>query len=321
MEFEDREGGSEMREIEDRRQNLTEDIDEEMEDESIKGQSEREDDDQENKWGDIFGESEDENEGKQNRNEENKSVEEEFEEYEGEKRINERSAIEDMFGSESEDHMEKEEQEKSERDEEEKEKEERVVERENYSAEEEDEIIGKQEIRVMEAEVSKQQQISTNTQILVMAKLPKGLKVEPKEFVESKWSDAFEREREEYFKRKGGRKSAKVAKEWGEVAKTAMENTIRWGKRDPQADGSEGVTNTYLVSWSNGTMTLHVGDAEPFLIEGTSLVGGVEPIAKPDAQGAGAMGAAGGAASLAKNAIKESNVFVASHHNQEGLLE
>ncbi|OMH79317.1 hypothetical protein AX774_g7279, partial [Zancudomyces culisetae] len=303
MEFEDREGGSEMREIEDRRQNLTEDIDEEMEDESIKGQSEREDDDQESKWGDIFGESEDENEGKENRNEENKSVEEEFEEYEGEKRINERSAIEDMFGSESEDHLEKEEQEKSEQD------------------EEEDEIIGKQEIRVMEAEVSKQQQISTNTQILVMAKLPKGLKVEPKEFVESKWSDAFEREREEYFKRKGGRKSAKVAKEWGEVAKTAMENTIRWGKRDPQADGSEGVTNTYLVSWSNGTMTLHVGDAEPFLIEGTSLVGEVEPIAKPDAQGAGAMAAAGGAASLAKNAIKESNVFVASHHNQEGLLE
>ncbi|PVU86294.1 hypothetical protein BB561_006750 [Smittium simulii] len=156
--------------------------------------------------------------------------------------------------------------------------------------------------------------IHSNSRHSIVAKFPTGVRLDPHVFEPENWRDLFEKEREIFLQnsKKIGDNPQHLMEEWLKHAQTAIENTARWTyKPAPNSETPKKVpvSNAHFVKWSNGSLTFHVGNAEPFIIEGTILDSNFEPVAKPELQVSG------------KTTQKNTHQYACVHHTQEGLLQ
>ncbi|PVU96807.1 hypothetical protein BB559_002252 [Furculomyces boomerangus] len=174
-----------------------------------------------------------------------------------------------------------------------------------------EETVDTEQLRIMEAALTKQSENLSNQENIIVAKLPTGLCIDPHVFDQDNWEDFFEKEREIFLKnnKKIGSNPNTIMAEWLRHAQTLIENTVRWSvMTDPNTKEKHEVSNSHLIKWNDGSITLHIGNGEPFIVEGSSLVSNTKPVAKSE-------GMSG------RSNFKESKQYLALHHTQEGLLQ
>ncbi|OMJ23524.1 hypothetical protein AYI70_g2214 [Smittium culicis] len=180
------------------------------------------------------------------------------------------------------------------------------------SDDEVDEIVDREQLKVMEVSLAlKPSSISCDKTIV--AKLPTGLRIDPHVFDPSDWSDLFKKERDSFLKNfaNTGHSQQKIISEWKKHAKTCIQNTLRWSYKSTQDSTSPiPVTNSYFVKWSDDSLTLHISDNPPFIVEPTLLNSRIK---NPNFKNL--------KTPRSKNSHqKDLEQFLAVHHQQEGLL-
>ncbi|OLY84182.1 hypothetical protein AYI68_g1655, partial [Smittium mucronatum] len=192
-----------------------------------------------------------------------------------------------------------------------------IVKNENFSDnsqqsdEEFDEIVDREELKVMEVSLDLNPKSVLPSQRSIVAKLPTGLRIDPYAFDPNNWSDLFKSERDDFLKNYSSRNlnPDKIMAEWRKHAKTCIENTIRWSKKSPSgSDPLKPVSNSYLVKWSDDSLTLHIADNSPFIVESSTLISRAQSSnPTPSSRSSG-------------HHQKDLEQYLAIHHQQEGLL-
>ncbi|PVV03093.1 hypothetical protein BB560_002457 [Smittium megazygosporum] len=151
---------------------------------------------------------------------------------------------------------------------------------ESANGQDEDEVEF-EHVKLMEVELLDKPTIASDDSRTIVAKLPTGVRFDPHAFDDESWYDIFEEERDAFFKnfKKSGKNQQSLMDEWLNHVQTVIENTARWTYINTESTNTKvPVSNAYLVKWDTGAMTMQIGDADPFVVERTSLV------SNPDSQ-------------------------------------